>query len=53
MSPPPPHTPSVEPCSTELCFRVSMMHRYRRDLVRGGAESAMTKQKLQQRMREQ
>ncbi|XP_029692784.1 U3 small nucleolar RNA-associated protein 18 homolog isoform X2 [Takifugu rubripes] len=37
----------------ELEEEVNMMHRYRRDLVRGGAESAMTKQKLQQRIREQ
>lgn len=35
------------------CFRVDMKHRYRRDLVKGEAESTMTKQKLQQRMREQ
>ena len=36
-----------------LCFRVDMKHRYRGDLVRGEAESTMSKQKLQQRMREQ
>ncbi|XP_027132044.1 U3 small nucleolar RNA-associated protein 18 homolog [Larimichthys crocea] len=35
------------------CFRVDMKHRYRRDLIRGEAESTMTKQKLQERMREQ
>ncbi|XP_074513484.1 U3 small nucleolar RNA-associated protein 18 homolog [Sebastes fasciatus] len=32
---------------------VDMKHRYRRDLIRGEAESTMTKPKLQQRMREQ
>uniref|UniRef100_A0A8C2ZNP1 U3 small nucleolar RNA-associated protein 18 homolog n=1 Tax=Cyclopterus lumpus TaxID=8103 RepID=A0A8C2ZNP1_CYCLU len=32
---------------------VDMTHRYRRDLIRGEAESTMTNQKLQQRMREQ
>ncbi|XP_031172812.1 U3 small nucleolar RNA-associated protein 18 homolog isoform X1 [Sander lucioperca] len=32
---------------------VDMKHRYRRDLIRGDAESTMTKEKLQQRMREQ
>lgn len=37
----------------ETCFRVDMKHRYRRELVRGEAESTMSKQKLQQRMREQ
>lgn len=36
-----------------LCFRVDMKHRFRRDLMRGEAESTMSKQKLQQRMREQ
>lgn len=37
----------------DTCFRVDMKHRYRRHLVRGEAESTMSKQKLQQRMREQ
>uniref|UniRef100_A0A3B4YHF9 U3 small nucleolar RNA-associated protein 18 homolog n=1 Tax=Seriola lalandi dorsalis TaxID=1841481 RepID=A0A3B4YHF9_SERLL len=37
----------------ELEEEVDMKHRYRRHLVRGEAESTMTKQKLQQRMREQ
>uniref|UniRef100_H3BXR2 U3 small nucleolar RNA-associated protein 18 homolog n=1 Tax=Tetraodon nigroviridis TaxID=99883 RepID=H3BXR2_TETNG len=37
----------------ELEEEVNMRHRYRRDLVRGEAESTMTKRKLQQRMREQ
>lgn len=37
----------------ETCFRVDMKHRYRRELVRGEVESTMSKQKLQQRMREQ
>ncbi|XP_051275949.1 U3 small nucleolar RNA-associated protein 18 homolog isoform X2 [Dicentrarchus labrax] len=37
----------------ELEEEVDMKHRYRRDLIRGEAESTMTKQKLQQRMREQ
>ncbi|XP_069021518.1 U3 small nucleolar RNA-associated protein 18 homolog [Embiotoca jacksoni] len=32
---------------------VDMTHRYRRNLVKGEAESTMSKQKLQQRMREQ
>uniref|UniRef100_A0A3Q4HPZ3 U3 small nucleolar RNA-associated protein 18 homolog n=1 Tax=Neolamprologus brichardi TaxID=32507 RepID=A0A3Q4HPZ3_NEOBR len=36
-----------------VCFRVDMKHRFRRNLMKGEAESAMTKQKLQQRMREQ
>uniref|UniRef100_A0A3B4YDN1 U3 small nucleolar RNA-associated protein 18 homolog n=1 Tax=Seriola lalandi dorsalis TaxID=1841481 RepID=A0A3B4YDN1_SERLL len=44
-----PHTP----CTSYCCLRVDMKHRYRRHLVRGEAESTMTKQKLQQRMREQ
>ncbi|XP_060882551.1 U3 small nucleolar RNA-associated protein 18 homolog isoform X2 [Labrus mixtus] len=33
--------------------QVDMKHRFRRDLIRGEAESTMTKQKLQQRMRDQ
>ncbi|XP_070779627.1 U3 small nucleolar RNA-associated protein 18 homolog [Enoplosus armatus] len=37
----------------ELEEEVDMKHRYRRDLIRGEAESTMSKQKLQQRMREQ
>ncbi|XP_030264007.1 U3 small nucleolar RNA-associated protein 18 homolog [Sparus aurata] len=37
----------------ELEEAVYMKHRYRRDLIKGEAESIMTKQKLQQRMREQ
>uniref|UniRef100_A0A7N8X059 U3 small nucleolar RNA-associated protein 18 homolog n=1 Tax=Mastacembelus armatus TaxID=205130 RepID=A0A7N8X059_9TELE len=37
----------------ELEEEVDMKHRYRRDLVRGEAESTMSKQKLQQRMRDQ
>lgn len=36
-----------------VCFRVDMKHRFRRNLMKGKAESTMTKQKLQQRMREQ
>lgn len=36
-----------------LCYRVDMKHRFRRDLIRGETESTMSKQKLQQRMREQ
>lgn len=36
-----------------VCFRVDMKHRFRRNLMKGEAESTMTKQKLQQRMREQ
>lgn len=37
----------------ELDEEVDMKHRYRRDLIRGETESTMSKQKLQQRMREQ
>nr|XP_046272489.1 U3 small nucleolar RNA-associated protein 18 homolog [Scatophagus argus]XP_046272490.1 U3 small nucleolar RNA-associated protein 18 homolog [Scatophagus argus] len=37
----------------ELEEEVDMKHRFRRDLVRGETESTMSKQKLQQRMREQ
>ncbi|XP_054615493.1 U3 small nucleolar RNA-associated protein 18 homolog isoform X2 [Dunckerocampus dactyliophorus] len=37
----------------ELDEEVDMKHRFRSDLMRGDAESTMTKQKLQQRMREQ
>ncbi|KAM7387635.1 hypothetical protein PAMA_009988 [Pampus argenteus] len=37
----------------ELEEEVDMKHRYRRDLIKGDAESTMSKQKLQQRMREQ
>ncbi|XP_044037158.1 U3 small nucleolar RNA-associated protein 18 homolog isoform X2 [Siniperca chuatsi] len=37
----------------ELEEEVDMKHRYRRDLIRGEAESSMSKQKVQQRMREQ
>ncbi|XP_041813327.1 U3 small nucleolar RNA-associated protein 18 homolog [Chelmon rostratus] len=37
----------------ELEEEVDMKHRYRRDLIRGEVESTMSKQKLQQRMREQ
>ncbi|XP_035760220.1 U3 small nucleolar RNA-associated protein 18 homolog, partial [Neolamprologus brichardi] len=37
----------------ELEEEVDMKHRFRRNLMKGEAESAMTKQKLQQRMREQ
>ncbi|XP_070703390.1 U3 small nucleolar RNA-associated protein 18 homolog [Pempheris klunzingeri] len=37
----------------ELEEEVDMKHRYRRDLMRGEAESTMSKQRLQQRMREQ
>uniref|UniRef100_A0A3B5B5K4 U3 small nucleolar RNA-associated protein 18 homolog n=1 Tax=Stegastes partitus TaxID=144197 RepID=A0A3B5B5K4_9TELE len=37
----------------ELDEEVDMRHRYRRNLMRGEAESTMSKQKLQQRMREQ
>ncbi|XP_041672937.1 U3 small nucleolar RNA-associated protein 18 homolog [Cheilinus undulatus] len=37
----------------ELEEEVDMKHRFRRDLMKGEAESTMTKQKLQQRMREQ
>ncbi|XP_039979990.1 U3 small nucleolar RNA-associated protein 18 homolog isoform X2 [Xiphias gladius] len=37
----------------ELEEVVDMKHRYRRDLIRGEAESTMSKQKLRQRMREQ
>ncbi|XP_062263874.1 U3 small nucleolar RNA-associated protein 18 homolog isoform X2 [Platichthys flesus] len=37
----------------ELEEEVDMKHRYRKDLMRGDAESVMTKHKLQQRMREQ
>lgn len=37
----------------ELEEEVDMKHRYRRDLIRGEAESTMSKEKLQQRMREQ
>ncbi|CAK6984509.1 U3 small nucleolar RNA-associated protein 18 homolog [Scomber scombrus] len=37
----------------ELEEEVDMKHRYRRDLMKGDAESVMNKQKLQQRMREQ
>ncbi len=38
---------------TCFIFRVDMKHRFRRDLIRGEAEAKMSKQKLQQRMREQ
>lgn len=37
----------------ELEEEVDMKHRFRKDLMRGEAESTMSKQKLQQRMREQ
>ncbi|XP_076609639.1 U3 small nucleolar RNA-associated protein 18 homolog isoform X1 [Chaetodon auriga] len=37
----------------ELEEEVDMRHRYRRDLMRGQTESTMSKQKLQQRMRDQ
>uniref|UniRef100_UPI0037E8BEC7 U3 small nucleolar RNA-associated protein 18 homolog n=1 Tax=Semicossyphus pulcher TaxID=241346 RepID=UPI0037E8BEC7 len=37
----------------ELEEDVDMKHRYRKDLIRGETESTMSKQKLQQRMREQ
>uniref|UniRef100_A0A3P8SGV5 U3 small nucleolar RNA-associated protein 18 homolog n=1 Tax=Amphiprion percula TaxID=161767 RepID=A0A3P8SGV5_AMPPE len=37
----------------ELEEEVDMRHRYRRNLMKGDAESTMSKQKLQQRMREQ
>ncbi|KAM9843224.1 U3 small nucleolar RNA-associated protein 18 homolog [Aulostomus maculatus] len=37
----------------ELEEEVDMKHRYRRDLMKGDAEATMSKQKLQQRMREQ
>ncbi|XP_060945916.1 U3 small nucleolar RNA-associated protein 18 homolog isoform X2 [Limanda limanda] len=37
----------------ELEEEVDMKHRYRKDLMRGDAESVMTTHKLQQRMREQ
>lgn len=37
----------------ELEEEVDMKHRYRRDLIKGEAESILNKQKLQQRMREQ
>ncbi|XP_047427790.1 U3 small nucleolar RNA-associated protein 18 homolog isoform X2 [Mugil cephalus] len=37
----------------ELEEEVDMNHRYRRNLMKGEAESTMSKQKLQQRMREQ
>ncbi|XP_034448647.1 U3 small nucleolar RNA-associated protein 18 homolog isoform X2 [Hippoglossus hippoglossus] len=37
----------------ELEEEVDMKHRYRKDLMKGDAESIMTKHKLQQRMREQ
>lgn len=37
----------------ELEEEVDMKHRFRRNLMKGEAESTMTKQKLQQRMREQ
>ncbi|KAF1380236.1 hypothetical protein PFLUV_G00184740 [Perca fluviatilis] len=37
----------------DLEEEVDMKHRYRRDLIRGDPESTMTKEKLQQRMREQ
>ncbi|KAM6914229.1 U3 small nucleolar RNA-associated protein 18 homolog isoform 2-T2 [Lycodopsis pacificus] len=37
----------------ELEEEVDMKHRYRRDLVRGEAESTMTNQRLQERMRQQ
>lgn len=37
----------------ELEEEVDMKHRYRRDLMRGEAESTMSNQRLQQRMREQ
>ncbi|XP_034567681.1 U3 small nucleolar RNA-associated protein 18 homolog isoform X2 [Notolabrus celidotus] len=37
----------------ELEEEVDMKHRFRRDLIKGEAESTMSKQKLQQRMREQ
>ncbi|XP_017296898.1 U3 small nucleolar RNA-associated protein 18 homolog isoform X2 [Kryptolebias marmoratus] len=37
----------------ELEEEVDMTHRYRRNLIKGEAEASMTKQKLQQRMREQ
>ncbi|XP_074552705.1 U3 small nucleolar RNA-associated protein 18 homolog [Halichoeres trimaculatus] len=37
----------------ELEEEVDMKHRFRKDLIRGEAESTMSKQKLQQRMREQ
>ncbi|XP_072225048.1 U3 small nucleolar RNA-associated protein 18 homolog isoform X2 [Leuresthes tenuis] len=37
----------------ELEEEVDMTHRYRRNLIKGEAESSMSKQKLQQRMKEQ
>ncbi|XP_029014453.1 U3 small nucleolar RNA-associated protein 18 homolog isoform X2 [Betta splendens] len=37
----------------ELEEEVDMRHRFRRDLMRGDTESTMSKQKLQQRMKEQ
>ncbi|KAK9534440.1 hypothetical protein VZT92_006888 [Zoarces viviparus] len=37
----------------ELEEEVDMKHRYRRDLIRGEAESTMTNQRLQERMRQQ
>ncbi|XP_068581927.1 U3 small nucleolar RNA-associated protein 18 homolog isoform X2 [Cebidichthys violaceus] len=37
----------------ELEKEVDMKHRYRRDLIRGEAESTMTNQRLQERMRDQ
>uniref|UniRef100_M4AWV2 U3 small nucleolar RNA-associated protein 18 homolog n=1 Tax=Xiphophorus maculatus TaxID=8083 RepID=M4AWV2_XIPMA len=36
-----------------VCVRVDLKHRYRRNLMKGDAESAMSKQRLQQRMKEQ
>uniref|UniRef100_A0A3P9P948 U3 small nucleolar RNA-associated protein 18 homolog n=1 Tax=Poecilia reticulata TaxID=8081 RepID=A0A3P9P948_POERE len=35
------------------CVRVDMKHRYRRNLMKGDAESVLSKQRLQQRMKEQ
>lgn len=51
LSPPP--SVSAANLPRDACFRVDMKHRHRRHLVRGEAESAMTKRTLQQRMREQ
>uniref|UniRef100_A0A4W6FBA8 U3 small nucleolar RNA-associated protein 18 homolog n=1 Tax=Lates calcarifer TaxID=8187 RepID=A0A4W6FBA8_LATCA len=53
LQPEPSRKPAWVDEDDELEEEVDMKHRFRRDLIRGEAESTMSKQKLQQRMREQ
>ncbi|XP_023812945.1 U3 small nucleolar RNA-associated protein 18 homolog isoform X2 [Oryzias latipes] len=48
-----PRAPAWVDEDDERVGEVDMTHRYRRNLVRGGAESTMTTERLQQRMREE